>query len=39
MEGDPAEARGRGEAVETLSDSVGMQWAAVLEGEDVVAWW
>jgi hypothetical protein len=37
VEGDPGESDGRGEAIETLPNGVGVRWATVLEGEDVVA--
>jgi len=37
MEGDAREPSGCSEAVESLSDRVRMRWAAVLEGEHVVA--
>jgi hypothetical protein len=37
VEGDPRESCSCREAIETLSDRVGVRWAAVLKGEDVVA--
>lgn len=37
VEGDPGESGRRGEAMETLPDGIGVRWATVLEGEDVVA--
>jgi hypothetical protein len=35
VEGDPGEAGGRGEAVETLPDGVGVRWTTVLKGEHI----
>ena len=37
VEGDSRESCGRRETIEALSDGVGVRWAAVLEGEDIVA--
>jgi hypothetical protein len=37
VEGDPRESCSCREAIETLSDGVGVRWAAVLKGEDIVA--